>query len=357
MGNTLFDTAFEDARVRHKALSKEIEKHDKLYHQEDNPEISDAAYDALRRELEQLEENFPDLKTAQSPTQKVGAAPAKGFKKVRHNVPMLSLSNVFSQEEVKEFIERIKNFLRIPEAENVEIVAEPKIDGLSCSLRYEGGKLVQAATRGDGEVGEDITENVKTIDDIPKDIPVIPNVMEIRGEIYMSRDDFMDLNALQEKEGKQIFANPRNAAAGSVRQLDKTITESRPLKFFAYSWFGEMSAFEPKTQDDIRKYIKDCGFKVAEPYGVFDTAEGLIKYYKDVEERRPDLPYEIDGVVYKVNDLSLQGRLGFVSRAPRWATAHKFPAEKAVTILKDIDIQVGRTGVLTPWTGPDRTTR
>ncbi len=348
MTKTLFDMSFEDARVRHAALSREIEKHDELYHQKDNPKISDAAYDELRRELGQIENQFPELKTDQSPTQKVGAAPARGFKKVKHSVPMLSLSNVFSEEEYSDFRVRIYRFLNKEESEEIEFLAEPKIDGLSCSLRYEQRVLVMAATRGDGYEGEDITENVRTIQDVPQKLPKeAPDTLEVRGEIYMRRDDFIKLNEEQEKQGKQIFANPRNAAAGSVRQLNSEITKTRPLHFFGYA-LGEVSAEISKKQSGVREKLEGWGFQVPQPSYVGSDQDGPYLYYKEIEELRAELPYEIDGIVYKVNDLELQERLGFVSRAPRWATAHKFPAEKAVTVINDIDIQVGRTGVLTP---------
>lgn len=346
MSKALFDLSAEDARARHKKLSKEIARHDELYHGNDAPEISDAAYDKLRRELENLEAGFPELMSDQSPSAKVGAAPSKGFKKVRHSVSMLSLSNVFNEEELGDFLEKVRRFLNI--SDDIEVVAEPKIDGLSCSLRYERGKLVMAATRGDGFEGEDITANVQHIGDIPKSLPKgVPSVLEVRGEIYMKREEFIALNKRQEEAGKQIFANPRNAAAGSVRQLDSSITAQRPLHFFGYA-LGEASEAFAKSQWEIRQKLKAWGFVEAEPSSLCKTQEDIMAYYNKVMVLRPGLPYDIDGVVYKVNDLALQERLGFVSRSPRWATAHKFPAEQAVTVLKDITIQVGRTGSLTP---------
>jgi DNA ligase (NAD+) len=346
MSKALFDLSAEDARARHKKLVKEIAKHDELYHGKDAPEISDAEYDRLRRELEKIESEFPELMTDQSPSAKVGAVPSKGFKKVKHSVSMLSLSNVFNEEELYDFLEKIRRFLNV--SGDIELVAEPKIDGLSCSLRYEKGKLALAATRGDGFEGEDITANVQHIGDIPKTLPNgVPDILEVRGEVYMRRDDFIALNKRQEEAGKQIFANPRNAAAGSVRQLDSSITAKRPLHFFGYA-LGEVSEAFAKTQWDVRQKLKAWGFVEAEPSALCKTQEDIMAYYNKVMVLRPDLPYDIDGVVYKVNDLALQERLGFVSRSPRWATAHKFPAEKAVTILKDITIQVGRTGSLTP---------
>ncbi len=344
MTKALFDMSAEDARARHKKLIKEIARHDELYHGKDDPEISDAAYDKLRQELEKIEAEFPDLINEQSA--KVGAAPSKGFKKVKHSISMLSLSNIFSKEDLDDFIEKLRRFLNV--SGDIALVAEPKIDGLSCSLRYEKGKLVQAATRGDGFEGEDITANVQHIGDIPKILPKdVPDVLEVRGEIYMRRDDFIALNKRQEEAGRQIFANPRNAAAGSVRQLDSSITAQRPLHFFGYA-LGEFSAAISDTQWGIRQKLASWGFVEAEPYALCTGAAEMMEYYNKVMVLRPDLDYDIDGVVYKVNDLALQERLGFVSRSPRWATAHKFPAEKAVTILKNIDIQVGRTGSLTP---------
>lgn len=348
MNNTLFDLTLEDARAQHEKLSREIARHDDLYHAKDAPEISDADYDALRRELEKLEAAYPALITQDSPTAKIGAAPSKGFKKISHAVPMLSLSNVFTDEDVVDFNDKVKRFLGWDEHVAITYLAEPKIDGLSCSLRYEGGKLAYAATRGDGFEGEDITANVHHIDDIPKTLKgTPPDILEVRGEIYMRREEFIALNKRQEDAGKQIFANPRNAAAGSVRQLDASITAQRPLHFFGYA-LGQLSAKIADTQNGIRLALKDFGFQLPEPSAVCDGVGDMIGYYHAVETARADLPYDIDGIVYKIDDLALQERLGFVSRSPRWATAHKFPAEKAVTILKGIDIQVGRTGTLTP---------
>lgn len=347
MSKTLLDLEALDAKVRHADLVREIRRHDELYHGQDTPEISDAQYDLLRKELDALEAQYPDLVTKDSPSQKVGATPARGFAKVKHAIPMLSLSNVFSEEELEDFLNRIRRFLGLADTSPIEILAEPKIDGLSCALRYEKGQLVQAATRGDGTEGEDITRNVKTIRDIPhflKGDP--PDILEVRGEIYMGRGDFLKLNAALEEEGKKLFANPRNAAAGSVRQLDSAVTARRPLRFFGYA-LGEISNPIGKTQDDIRQSLKSFGIPETE-HALCTTSKEILTYYEDLLERRAALDYEIDGIVYKVNDLSLQERLGFVSRAPRWATAHKFPAEKAVTIIRDIDIQVGRTGALTP---------
>lgn len=343
---SLFDRA--DAERRHAEIVKQIAHHDVAYHQKDNPEISDAKYDALRRELEDIEKKYPHLVTADGPTNKVGAAVASGFKKIQHRVPMLSLSNAFDDADVDDFIDRIKRFLNLPENEEISVVAEPKIDGLSCSLRYENGILVQAATRGDGAVGEDITTNIRTIKDVPQTLKGNPPaVLEVRGEIYMRRDEFKKLNDRQEAEGKPVFANPRNAAAGSVRQLDSTITASRPLQFFGYA-LGEVSDDIADTQSGIRQKLKDFGFPQAEPSRVCKSISDILGYYRDIEQQRPDLAYDIDGVVYKIDRLDWQSRLGFISRAPRWAIAHKFPAEQAITVLNDIVIQVGRTGVLTP---------
>lgn len=352
MTDSLFPVDEEnvDVKARHKALSEKIRYHDQRYYQDDNPEISDAEYDKLRRELERLEKNHPELVDENSPSKSVGAAPSKGFKKVKHSVPMLSLSNVFSEEEYSEFRDRVLRFLGVsdPEKDPLELIAEPKIDGLSCSLRYESGRLVMAATRGDGATGEDITENVMNIGDVPKILTAdVPEILEVRGEIYMRRDEFAELNARQELEGKSAFANPRNAAAGSVRQLDSSVSAKRPLHFFGYA-LGEVSEKIADSQKGVRDRLKEWGFRVPEPSYVGIGADGPYRYYNDLLEMRPDLDYEIDGVVYKVNRLDWQERLGFVSRSPRWATAYKFPAEKAVTRLNKIDIQVGRTGALTP---------
>lgn len=346
MNKALFDLDFEDVKARHQELSKLIKSHDKKYYQDDAPEVSDAEYDLLRQEISEIESQYPELISKDSPTQTVGASPSKGFKKIKHSVPMLSLGNVFTEEELQDFIDRVRKFLGL--SDDIEIVAEPKIDGLSCSIRYEKGVLVYAATRGDGYEGEDITENVKTIADVPHKLKgSVPDVLEVRGEVYMRRDDFAKLNEKQVESGKQVFANPRNAAAGSLRQLDSKITAERPLYFFGYA-LGEVSEQLSDTQWGIREKLISYGFTEAEPAAVCKDVSEILSYYESVTEKRPDLNYEIDGVVYKVNRLDYQERLGFVSRAPRWATAHKFPAEQAVTIINDIDIQVGRTGVLTP---------
>ncbi len=344
----LIDLDFEDARARYKKLVSEIQYHDKRYHEEDMPVITDAEYDRLRQELDRLEKEFPDLVSNDSPSQQVGAKPAKGFKTVKHSKPMLSLGNAFEDEDIVDFFDRVRKFLNIPASEKIDMVAEPKIDGLSCSLRYENGIFVQAATRGDGVTGEDITANVMTISDIPKELKgKPPEILEVRGEIYMRRDEFTKLNASLEAEGKPVLANPRNGAAGSVRQLDPTITAKRPLRFFGYA-LGEVSAPLADTQDGIRKKLKSFGFAQAEPQAHAGSVEEILNYYNEVQKLRADLPYDIDGVVYKVDRLDWQERLGFISRAPRWAIAHKFPAEQAVTIVRKIHIQVGRTGALTP---------
>ncbi len=344
MNGDLFDTP----AVRHAALCRQIAAHDVAYHVHDAPTVSDAEYDALRREIEALEAAHPELITPDSPTQRVGySARSTAFQKVVHSRPMLSLGNAFSDEDVQDFYGRVARFLGLGETQ-ITLVAEPKIDGLSCALRYEDGILVQAATRGDGEEGEDITANVLTIPDIPRRLSgTPPRVLEVRGEVYMRRDDFQVLNARQEAAGDKVFANPRNAAAGSLRQLDSQITASRPLRFFAYA-LGEVSIPLASTQDGIRQALADFGFTISAPSRLCQTITDTLTYYHDMMLARPDLPFEVDGVVYKVNDVALQDRLGSVGRAPRWAIAHKFPAEQAVTILRDIQIQVGRTGALTP---------
>jgi len=329
-------------------LAEEIAGHDLRYHAEDAPTISDADYDALRRRNLAIEQRFPQLVREESPSKSVGAAVSEKFGKVTHVVPMLSLDNAFADEDVSEFVGRIRRFLRLAADEPVVITAEPKIDGLSLSIRYENGRLVTAATRGDGQVGENVTANARTIADIPNVLSGdFPEVLEVRGEVYMSHADFAELNRRNADAGKQIFANPRNAAAGSLRQLDTSITASRPLRFFAYAW-GEVSDMPADTQMGMVEAFKGYGFKTNPLMKVFDSVEGLLSQYRMIEANRAGLGYDIDGVVYKVDRLDLQQRLGFVSRSPRWAIAHKFPAEKATTTLLGIDIQVGRTGSLTP---------
>ena len=337
------------AKAELKRLAAEIAEHDKRYYQEDAPSLSDAAYDALRERNAAIEARFPALIRADSPSRKVGAAPAEVFAEVRHAVPMLSLDNAFSEGEVADFVDRVRRFLRLKEDEPLAITAEPKIDGLSCSLRYEGGRLVSGATRGDGEVGEDVTANVRTIKEIPDRLhgAHVTAIVEVRGEVYMGHDDFFELNARQQAAGKKIFANPRNSAAGSLRQKDPNVTASRPLKFFAYAW-GEMSAMPAETQMRMVRWLEAAGFEINPLMRLCHSLDELLATYRDIEEKRAKLGYDIDGVVYKVDRLDWQDRLGFVSRSPRWALAHKFPAEKATTVVNAIEIQVGRTGALTP---------
>jgi DNA ligase (NAD+) len=336
-----------EAANRLMRLAKEIARHDKLYHDQDAPEISDADYDALVRENRALEERFPQLVRADSPSKRLGAAPTSALAKVAHAKPMLSLDNAFAVEDVEEFVARLKRFLNLPADAFVAMTAEPKIDGLSCSLRYERGELVLAATRGDGAVGEDVTANVRTISDIPQRIGSAPDVLEVRGEVYMSKADFEALNERQEASGGKIFANPRNAAAGSLRQKDPGITAARPLRFLAHGW-GELSAPLADTQYEAMTRIESFDIPVTDLLVRCNDLTEMLAHYRAIEKARADLPFDIDGVVYKVDRLDLQERLGFVARAPRWGLAHKFPAEKAETTLEAIDIQVGRTGKLTP---------
>ncbi|MDA0651836.1 MAG: NAD-dependent DNA ligase LigA, partial [Proteobacteria bacterium] len=338
----------EQAETELARLASEIAGHDRRYYQKDAPTISDAAYDALRRRNEAIEARFPGLTRPDSPSRRVGAAPTSGFSKVAHAVPMLSLGNAFDAEDVAEFFARIGRFLGLPETDTIDVIAEPKIDGLSISLRYEGGNIVQGATRGDGATGENVTANVKTIAEIPKTLRgQAPDVLEIRGEVYMGRQAFAALNEQREKDGDAVFANPRNAAAGSLRQLDATITALRPLRIFCYAW-GETSEMLADTQTAFLDRLREWGFPVNPFAGrCRGVAEALAKY-DEIYAARAQLDYDIDGVVYKVDRLDWQQRLGFVSRAPRWAIAHKFPAEKAQTVLNEITIQVGRTGALTP---------
>jgi DNA ligase (NAD+) len=329
-------------------LAMEIAHHDALYHQQDAPEISDADYDALRQRNDAIEARFPNLIRKDSPSRRVGAPAVSGFAKVKHARPMLSLSNVFSDEEARDFIARVRRFLGLGEDDPIEIVAEPKIDGLSASLRYENRTFQHGATRGDGTVGEDITANLRTIEALPDTLPKsAPNILDIRGEVFMSRDDFFALNKRQEDRGEKIFANPRNAAAGSVRQLDPSITARRPLSFFAYS-YGEVSDLPAKSHWEFLERLRDWGFPTNPLSRLCQNADDVLDAYATFLSERAKIPYDIDGVVYKVNRLDWQDRLGTVSRAPRWATAHKFPAQQAETILKNIIIQVGRTGALTP---------
>jgi len=331
-------------------LARQIAKHDRLYHAEDDPEISDQEYDALVRRNAELETQFPHLVRDDSPSKKVGhAVSSSPLGKVTHEVRMMSLDNGFSDEEIHEWVARVRRFLSLPDDEPVAITAEDKIDGLSCSLRYESGKLVRAATRGDGQVGEDVTANVAYIADIPKELSGdnVPDLFEVRGEVYMSKQDFAALNAAQHEAGGKLFANPRNAAAGSLRQKDASVTARRPLRFWAYGW-GAASEVPGDTQHAVMLQIEAWGFPVSPFLTVTNSVEDMLAHYAEIGRQRPDLPYEIDGVVYKVDRLDRQQRLGFVAKAPRWALAHKFPAEQAETTLEAIDIQVGRTGKLTP---------
>ena len=336
-----------EASAELERLSLEIAEHDAAYHQDDAPKISDGEYDALRGRLNDIEDAFPNLARTDSPSKRVGAAPATGFKKVSHAVPMLSLSNAFDDDDIAEFLGRVRRFLGLSEDKAVEIVCEPKIDGLSVSLRYEKGTFVQGATRGDGSTGEDITENLKSLSEIPKTLKDAPDVLEVRGEAYMTKPDFLSLNRAQEEAEQKVFANPRNAAAGSLRQKDPSVTESRPLRMFAYAW-GQVSGPVADTHWEFLERLRAWDFPTNPLTELHSEIEECLAFYHRVEEQRAGLDYDIDGMVYKVNRLDWQDRLGQVSRAPRWAVAHKFPAEKAQTILTDITIQVGRTGTLTP---------
>ena len=337
----------EEAKAELARLADLLGRANAAYHTQDAPDLSDAEYDRLKRRNQAIEERFPGLKRADSPSDKVGAAPAEGFGKVRHDVAMLSLGNAFEDEDVVDFDALIRKYLGLPGGAPLAFTAEPKIDGLSLSLRYENGDLVQAATRGDGAVGENVTANARTIDTIPTRIKGAPALLEVRGEVYMRHDDFDALNARQTANGGKTFANPRNAAAGSLRQLDPEITRARPLAFFAYAW-GALSAPLAETQFQAIERLKAFGFDTNPLTTLCDGPQEMIAHYRKIEEQRATLGYDIDGVVYKVNDLALQDRLGFRSTTPRWAIAHKFPAELAWTRLEDITIQVGRTGALSP---------
>ena len=360
-----------DAANRMMRLAKLIARHNQLYHDRDEPEISDAEFDALVRENAELEARFPQLLRADSPSRVVGAAPSSALAKVPHARPMLSLENAFSEDEVREFVGRVRRFLNLADSEPVAMTAEPKIDGLSCSLRYEQGELVLAATRGDGSIGEDVTPNARTIGDIPHTLrssratsrdagrtervstsldtngAEIPEILEVRGEVYMSKADFAALNERQEGSGGKIFANPRNAAAGSLRQKDPAVTAARPLRFLAHGW-GELSEPLAETQFEAMQRISGFGIPVSELLVRCEDEAAMLAHYRAIQQARADLPFDIDGVVYKVDRLDWQERLGQVARAPRWGLAHKFPAEKAETVLERIEIQVGRTGKLTP---------
>ena len=337
----------EQAKAELERLKSLIEAANRKYYSEDAPDISDAEYDALKQRNLAIEARFPDLKLAESPSEQIGAPVSETFSKIRHEVRMLSLGNAFSDSDVLDFDARIRKYLGMGPKDPLTYIAEPKIDGLSLSLRYEKGELIYAATRGDGETGENVTNNARTVDDIPESLKGAPDVLEVRGEVYMAHSDFEDLNRRQRKKGQKEFANPRNAAAGSLRQLDASVTASRPLRFFAYGW-GALSEALADSQSGAFKRLADLGFKV-NPLSV--TCVGpkeLLAHYREIEEQRALLGYDIDGVVYKVDDLELQARLGFRSTTPRWAIAHKFPAEVAHTILEAIEIQVGRTGALSP---------
>jgi DNA ligase (NAD+) len=337
------------AKVELKRLALEIESHDKYYYQEDAPKISDAEYDALRQRLNAIEARFPELVTSESPSQKVGAQPSGRFAKVRHALPMLSLDNALAEQDVLDFVGRIRRFLKLGENDKIDFSAEPKIDGLSMSLRYQGGELVTAATRGDGAVGEDVTANIRTLEDVPQKLKGrnVPEICEVRGEVYMTKHAFLALNERQKAAGDTVFANPRNSAAGSLRQKDPGITASRPLGFFAYAW-GQMSEMPEDTQSGMVKWFERCGFKTNPLARLCHSVEQLLAFHREIETQRSHLDYDIDGVVYKIDRIEWQERLGFVSRTPRWAIAHKFPAERAMTVLRDIEIQVGRTGSFTP---------
>ncbi|MCQ4630753.1 NAD-dependent DNA ligase LigA [Shinella sp. CPCC 100929] len=338
----------EEAAAELAFLAAEIARNDELYHGQDAPEISDADYDALKRRNEEIEARFPALVRDDSPSRRVGSAPLPTFAPITHSRPMLSLDNTFSDEDVRDFVNSVYRFLgRLPD-ESIAFTAEPKIDGLSMSIRYENGRLVSAATRGDGTTGENVTANVLTIGEIPNRLPAgAPDVVEVRGEVYMAKSDFLALNEKMAADGKQTYVNPRNTAAGSLRQLDATVTASRKLRFFAYAW-GEMSAMPADTQYGMIEVLKSWGFPVNPMTKRLSRVDDIIAHYREIGLARPDLDYDIDGVVYKVDELALQERLGFRSRSPRWATAHKFPAEQAFTTVEKIDIQVGRTGALTP---------
>ena len=346
---SISDLTEKQAKAEHARLHGELTAHDKRYYQDDAPTVTDAEYDALRKRYGEIEQRFPALRTLESLTLKVGAVSTGRFAKVRHAVPMLSLDNAFADEDVTRFVERIRRFLKLDADEPTVFSAEPKIDGLSMSLRYENGELVKAATRGDGAEGEDVTANVRTLKDVPHKLKgkSIPAVAEVRGEVYMTKADFLALNERQQAAGVELYVNPRNTAAGSLRQKDPGITAARPLRFFAYAW-GQMSEMPADTHSGMVMWLAHCGFKTNPLSKLCRSAEELLAFHHEIGLKRGALDYDIDGVVYKVDRLDWQERLGFVSRSPRWAIAHKFPAEQATTILRDIEIQVGRTGALTP---------
>jgi DNA ligase (NAD+) len=346
---TIESLTAKQAAAEHARLTAELRTHSEAYYDRDAPKISDAEYDALKERYKQIEERFPELVSLFSESYQVGAGPTRGFKKVRHALPMLSLDNAFTEHDVVDFVSGIRKFLKLDDNEKIAFSAEPKIDGLSMSLRYENGELVVAATRGDGTEGEDVTANIRTLEDVPKTLKGrhVPRVVEVRGEVYMTKKAFLALNERQKAAGETVFANPRNSAAGSLRQKDPNVTASRPLGFFAYAW-GEMSEMPADTQSGMIKWFERHKFKTNPLTKVRNTVEQLVAFHRTIEERRAKLDYDIDGVVYKVDRIDWQQRLGFISRRPRWAVAHKFAAEQAITVLKDIEIQVGRTGSLTP---------
>lgn len=342
------DISIFEVKFEIETLKAQIRHHDKKYYSEDSPIISDAEYDSLRKRLEELEDKFPELVTSDSPTQKVGSKVGSKFSKVRHAKPMLSLANAFEVSDVADFIERANRFLGLEEDNNIDLFCEPKIDGLSISLRYENGFFVQAATRGDGETGEDVTENIKTIKTLPQKLNGdFPSILELRGEVYLSHAEFERINKEREEMGEQLFANPRNAASGSLRQLDSSITASRNLQYFVYGW-GKVSEEKWYTQSQATEYFKNLRFAVNEHTKTCKNIAEVEEYYQNLFELRSKLNYDIDGLVYKINNIKLQERLGYIARSPRYAIAHKFPAEKAKTKIRDITIQVGRTGSLTP---------
>lgn len=342
------DLTEEEARAELAHFAAEIARHDALYHAKDTPEISDADYDALKRRNDALERQFPQLVREDSPSRRVGFTPLPTFAPITHARPMLSLDNTFSDEDVQDFVASVYRYLGLLPDDSIAFTAEPKIDGLSMSIRYENARLVSAATRGDGTTGENVTANILTIAEIPRTLPAgAPSIVEVRGEVYMAKSDFQALNAQMEAEGKQTYVNPRNTASGSLRQLDPKVTAARKLRFFAYAW-GEVSDMPADTQFGMVETFAKWGFPVNPLMRRLNRLEDILGHYRDIGLRRPDLDYDIDGVVYKVDRLDLQERLGFRSRSPRWATAHKFPAEQALTRLTHIDIQVGRTGALTP---------
>src|SRR5258705_1598722 len=336
------------AKVELKRLALEIESHDKHYYQDDAPKISDAEYDALRQRFNAIEARFPEFVTSDSPSQKIGAQPSGRFAKVRHAVPMLSLDNAFAEEDVVDFVARIRRFLKLGDDDNIAFSAEPKIDGLSLSLRYEAGELVTAATRGDGAVGEDVTANIRTLEDVPKKLKGrnVPAICEVRGEVYMTKQAFLALNERQKAAGDTVLANTRNSAAGSLRQKDSRLTASRPLGFFAYSW-GEMSDMPEATQSAMIKWFERCGFKTNPLTELCNSVEQLLAFHLEIETQRSHLDYDIDGVVYKADRIDWQERLGFGSRTPRGAIAHQLPGEPPTPLLREIEIQVGRTGPVT----------